>query len=457
MSSRAWWVGTAVALGTAGAVALSSCGAEGLQAPAPERAQADLAQCKRFEELVPAFQRAAQGGRLESLAEVIRTRLASPGPRGEPPAVLDVLRALFNTLNDFASRPPEVGAPEGELCVPSDPAAALKADAGLPPPSDSQPLCEIRRATDALLHAGQGQEALQLVEPQLVGVLNYVVGRDRKDPSRVVPPHYEVAGVLSGMCQQSAVCRMEDTLDLAAAFVAWLKTPEGAASLGRLETLLENPALSPFLTGEGTTYGGENGVVALVDVILPVVQGMQGPADLDALPLDALPEGLQADARAGVADLKLLLDPQRAPNVLRPLKKVLTCYTAQDGGREVVRMVYRLALEEKLPEFGFTRLLGVADGLRTVDSRGTLLHLGSTLIDAIRGDEEAVDASARVCHALFRTVPDPGQAKSNAALALPAIRELFTDGILTESLCALDAFVYGCAGGSAPGCDTAAR
>ncbi|MBM4380570.1 MAG: hypothetical protein FJ086_14940 [Deltaproteobacteria bacterium] len=438
-------------------MALSSCGAEGLQAPAPERARADLGQCKRFEELVPAFQRAAQGGRLETLAEVIRTRLASPGPRGEPPAVSDVLRAVFKTLNDFASQPPEAGAPPGELCIPSDPAAALKADAGLPLPAESQPLCEVRRATDALLHAGQGREALQLVEPQLVGVLNYVVGRDRKDPSRLVTPHYEVAGVLSGMCQQSAVCRMEDTLDLVAAFVAWLKTPEGAASLGRLDTLLKNPALAPFLTGEGTTYGGENGVVALVDVILPLVQGMQGPADLDALPLDVLPEGLRADAEAGVADLKLLLDPQRTPSVLRPLKKALTCYVAQDGSRDVVRMVYRLALEEKLPEFGLTRLLGVVKGLRTVDGRGTLLHLAGTLVDAIRADEEAVDASARVCHALFRTVPDPGQVKSNAALALPAIRELFTDGILTESLCALDAFVYGCAGGSAPGCNTVAE
>ena len=456
MWSRAQWVGTGLAVGAAGAIALSSCGAEGLQAPAPERAQADIAQCKRFAELVPAFQRAAQGGRLESLAEVIRGRLAVPGPRGEPPPVMDVLRALFATLNELASRPPEPGAPPGELCIPSDPAAALKADAGLPPPSESQPLCEIRRAMDALLHAGQGKEALERVEPQLVGVLNYVVGRDRKDPSRVVASHYEVAGVLSSMCQQSAVCRMEDTLDLLSAFVAWLKTPEGAASLGRLQALLDNPALSPFLTGEGTTYGGENGVVALVDVILPVVRGMETPADLDALPLDALPEGLKPDAQAGVADLKLLLDPARTPNVLRPLKKVLTCYTAQDAPRDVVRMVYRLALEEKLPEFGFTRLLAAVNGLRTVDGRGTLLGLAETLLAAIRADEQAVDAAAAVCHALFRAVPDPGQAKSNAALALPAVRELFTDGILTESLCALDAFVYGCAGGGAPGCNTAA-
>jgi hypothetical protein len=446
---------TACAFVAAGALAASSCGADGLQAPAPDKARADLAQCKDFESLVPAFHRAAKGGRLEALAEVVRERLAQPGPRGEPPPISDVLRAVFNTLNGFASLPPEPGAPGGELCVPSVSGAEMSADAGLPPPAAAHPLCEVRRATDSLLHAGQGKEALELLEPQVVGVLNYVVGRDRRVPDRVVAPHYEVAGVLSNMCQQSAVCRMEDTLDLVLGFVAWLQTPEGDASLARLETLLENPALAPFLTGQGTTYGGENGVVALSDVIIQVVRGMETPADLDALPLDALPDALRPDAEAGIADLKLLLSPDRQPNVLRPLKKVLGCNAAQDADRALVRMVYRLALEEKLPEFGFTRLLATVKGLRDVDSRGTLLQLARTLVTAVRADEQAVGSAAHVCEELFRAVPHPGETQSNAARVLPVLRELFTEGILSESLCALDAFVYGCAGGSAPGCDAA--
>lgn len=439
----------------AGALAASSCGADGLQAPAPERPPVDVTQCKEFEALVPAFHRAAQGGRLEPLAEVVRERLAQPGPRGEAPPISDVLRAIFNTLNRFASLPPEAGAPAGELCVRSSPGSSLSLDAGLPPPAEAQPLCEIRRATDALLHAGQGREALELLEPQVVGILNYVVGRDRRVPTQSVAPHYEVAGVLSNMCQQSAVCRMEDTLDLVNGFVAWLQTPEGDASLARVELLLQNPALAPFLTGEGTTYGGENGVVALADVIIQVVRGMETPDDLDALPLDALPDTLRPDAEAGLADLKLLLAPDRHPNVLVPLKKVLGCNAAQDADRAVVRMVYRLALQEKLPEFGFTRLIATVKGLRAVDSRGTLLQLARTLLVAVRSDERAVQSAARVCEELFRAVPSPGETQSNASRVLPVLGDLFTEGILTESLCALDAFVYGCAGGSAPGCDVA--
>lgn len=453
-------------------IAVTACGAENMQAPRPQKvanAKGEIQSCQSFEQLMPAFVKIVSSGKMQNLATMVQGSLLAEGPQGTPPPMTDVLRAIFSTLGDFARLPPERGAPEGELCIPTPETGGLTLDAGIPPPNRSHPMCEMRRALDVLVHQGAGIEALKYIDPQIAGAVNYIIGRDRRGGG-AVQPHYEVAGVISNMCQQNVACQMSDTLDLLIGFTAWLETPQGRASLDKIDALIKNPGLEPFLNGEynrdaGTALGGEAGVIALAQVVIDSILGMQRPEDLDALlnnPLLAnLPADLRADITAVTADTKLMLDPARSPNILRPLKRVLNCYKVQDSvpgtsppqlRGEVILMIYRLALVEKLPEFGFTRLLESAKGLRDTDERGTLVHLGYTLAKTIREDELAIDSAAAVCHAMFSNQPKSGQTRSNAELALPVVADLFAAGIGAEAMCAVDTLVYGCSGGAQPAC-----
>lgn len=354
----------------------------------------------------------------------------------------DVLRAIFQTLARFAAHPPEAGAPAGEICA--DPP---------PPIAVAHPLCEMRRAMDTLVHDGRGLEALSLVDPILGAVFDYILG---KPPSILDDrTHYEVAQVIADMCKQSGSCQMRDTLDLVIAYAAFLETDDGRAMINRLDALVKNPALEPFLKDDGEQYGGESGIVALAEVLMTIVLGMDDPADLDALPLDALPEAIRGDLKAALDDLKKVLDPAREPNVLRPFKKVLNCLKSQDGQRELIRMVYRLGLESDVPEFGLTSIMGAVKGLRDTDERGALIHLVRLLAEAVRSDEQAIDSAAKVCATLFSTVIPPGQTQSPAEQALPVIADLFRDGVAGEAMCAMDTLLYGCAGGAQPACAAA--
>ena len=104
------------------------------------------------------------------------------------------------------------------------------------------------------------------------------------------------------------------------------------------------------------------------------------------------------------------------------------------------------------PEFGFTQLVGVVNGVKGVDERGALPHLIGTIADAVRKDEQAIDSAAKVCRTLLSTKPPAGQAQSNAQLALPVVADLFASGIVAESICAIDTLVFGCTGGPQPAC-----
>jgi hypothetical protein len=140
------------------------------------------------------------------------------------------------------------------------------------------------------------------------------------------------------------------------------------------------------------------------------------------------------------------------PELYVPLKKSLVCLTYTDTNYEVVRMLYRLGLRDKLPEFGITRLAQLIDNLQGLDPRGGLVHLLGTVADAVRQDKTAVDSAANVCQQLFSTTVPVGQSKSNAELGLPVVGDLFAAGVVKEAVCALDTLMYGCAGGSQPAC-----
>ncbi|MBS1148538.1 MAG: hypothetical protein H6Q89_236, partial [Myxococcaceae bacterium] len=194
----------------------------------------------------------------------------------------------------------------------------------------------------------------------------------------------------------------------------------------------------------------ENDAVGLSKVLLGAVQAGT-PADLDALLNNPLLAPYKVSLGPIIEDLKVVLDPNRA--LIGPTRKVLNCVTKKDPNSEIVRMLYRLALgPNKLPEFGFTRLLGLLDGVKSVDQRGALFHLIGTIADAVRQDEQAIDSSAKVCRTLLSTRPPPGQAQSNAQLALPVVADLFAAGLVAESICALDTLMFGCSGGPQPAC-----
>ncbi|MBI3184860.1 MAG: hypothetical protein HYZ28_22200 [Myxococcales bacterium] len=412
----------------------AACGADQLQAPRPAEAPQE---CRDFEQLVPRFYRAISTGQTEGLRKVVRDHLMVGDRPGDPPPVSGVLRAFFGTLNEFATERPERGAPADQTC------------AVLPPPlGEANPLCEARRAMDLMVHQGKGLEAFKLTDPLAAGALNYLVGR----PPSSSTPHYEVAGVIAGMCRRSAVCEMTDGLDLVIGLTYYLESAEGKAAVERIDALVKNPELQPFLSGDGSTYGGENGIVALAKVIIQTTIGMQDPSELDQLPIDQLPPGLRAELRAILADVKSLLDPRRQPNVLRPLQSGLKCHRSQDAGLELVRMIYRLGLDAKLPEFGLTNLSRVARGLRETDQRGTILFLVRRIAMELRQDDQAVESLTKVCRTLFSTTVEPGQTRSNAELALPVLADLFGQGVAGELLCAADTLVFGCTGGYQPAC-----
>lgn len=428
---------SALGLGAACGVALAiACGANDIEAPVPPQtaAQQESVQCRSFDDLMPRFNAALEGGGTEGLRTVIRDRLLD----GDPPPMNDVLRSVFQTMARFAAQPPEAGAPAGEVCA--DPP---------PPVQVAHPLCEMRRAMFTLVHEGKGLDALALVDPLLGAVFDYILGRQ----PAATQPHYEVAHAVSRMCRQNANCQMNDTLDLVIAFTAFMETNDGRVMLDRLDAMVKNPALEPFLKDDGAQYGGENGIVALVEVVMTSVQGMDDPSDLDALPIDQLPAEIRPDAQAALEDVKKMLDPAREPNILRPLKRGLNCMKTADQNRELIRMVYRLGLESDVPEFGLTTIMGAVKGLRETDERGTLVHLAQTLAKAIRADEQAVDSAAKVCATLFSTEIEPGQTRSPAELALPDVANLFRDGVAGEAMCAVDTMVYGCAGGAQPACE----
>ena len=409
-----------MALGAA-AVAVASCGADEAQAPAaPKNPQA----CRQFEELMPNLVKAISTGRTENLKFVVEKYLLAEDPGGGPPPINDVLRAIFATVNGFATSAPEPGAPKDLLCA--TPA---------PPLESANGLCELRRTLDLLIHDGRGIDAIAVIDPQITSMINYLIGKG-KDGT----PHYETVNVVTKMCSQDVDCQLADGLDLIVALATYLATPEGKAFGDKLQALATKGTITSFLDPASLT---EDGIVAIARALSTAVLGSDATA-LDNLPL---PQSVMMDLKPVLDDLKKIIDPNFRPNIIGPTKKALNCVNKKDTNFDIVRALYRLALRDKLPEFGLTRLTGIIGGLQAVDSRGSLIYLLRVMAIAVRADEQAIDSAARVCRTVLSTKPAAGQARSNAELVLPVASELFAGGIVNEAICAVDTLIYGCAGG----------
>ena len=135
-----------------------------------------------------------------------------------------------------------------------------------------------------------------------------------------------------------------------------------------------------------------------------------------------------------------------------PTKKALNCFTVKDKNWDAVRMLYRLAIRDKKPEFGLTKLTQTLKDLQEVDQRGSLVFLAGTLAQAVRNDDFAIDSAANVCRTLLSTAAQPGQARSNAELDLPVMDDMVKTGVINEAMCAGDTLLFGCAGGAQPAC-----
>ena len=423
-------------LGFAVAVVALSCGAENLEAP-PAEQRADLMQCRGLDQLMPNFVQAISQGRTENLKHLVETQLLTPLREGDAPPVNDVLRSIFKTLDAFARKPPEAGAQGADYCAPSS---------SPPPLESSNELCEMRRAMDVLVHQGKGIDAIDLVEPQLDTALAYITGDGQKCNGGPRTPHYEISALFSAMCEPTANCQLSNGLDLVIAFSGYARTAEGKKLFADLNDLATKSSLLALLNPSSLT---EDDTVALARGLLPVIRNAD-PASLDAaFELPFITPEVRADLGPVIADLKNVL---ARPELMTPVKRALVCYEAKDLNLDVIRMVYRLALEEGCSEFGLTRLTAALKGVQDVDQRGSLVYLAGTLASAVRSDETAIDSAAIVCKTLFSTARAPGEARSNAELALPVVADLVKNHVINEGICAADTLIFGCAGGAQPAC-----
>lgn len=405
---------------------IAACGADQQVAPEPPP---PMVQCRAFDELMPRFVGAISTGKTEGLKNVVENQLLRSARPDEPPPINDVLRVIFATLNRLASKPPEPGGTKDNYCAPE----------GSPPPLErANEVCELRRTIDLLVRQGKGLDAIAVVEPQLQGILDYITGTGT---SRDRVPHYEIAAAFSNLCSNTMVCQLSNGLDLIIEFTAYANTPDGRRLVTNLNTLGTKQTLTAFLAPQNLN---EDGFVAIARALIPAIKGADPAALENAFnQLTILPADLRNDLRPTIEDLKRLLQNER---LKMSISRALTCIENSDRNYDLVRMLYRLAIRDMRPEFGITRLSQIFKQLQDVDQRGSLIFLANTLAQAVRNDEDAINAAASTCKTLLATSPN------NAQQALPVVAELVRNGLVQEALCASDTLLFGCSGGAQPAC-----
>ncbi len=421
----------ALAIGT---ILGAACGAENTIAPAAVK-QENIQSCRTFSQILPNFEKAISTGQTDGLKTVIEGQLlVSPRP-GVPPPINDVLRAVFLTLNSLALKPAEAGAAAGQYCAPST---------SPPPLGKANELCEVRRALDVLVHQGKGIDAINVLSPLLQSVIDYIVGRGTDGKT-----HYEVSAIFSGLCAQDMNCQLSNGLDLAIGFSAYLQLQDGKTLVNDLFVLAEKPSFQALL--DPTSALTEDGFVAILKGLRPAIQAAD-PAALDTV-INSLPfpQATKDDLAPVVADLKKVLV---TPALIVPTRRALTCIAAKDTNDDLPRMLYRLAIRDKLATLGITKLVATLKGINEIDARGSLVYLIGTLASAVRDDDQAIDSAASVCRTMLSTAPVPGQTRGNAELILPSIGG---HGIFGEVICAADTLLFGCTGGKQPACELACR
>jgi len=414
---------------------VGACGAD--TAVAPEPAAPQMQQCRAFDQLMPRFVAAISTGKTQNLKTVVENQLLKSPREDVPPPINDVLRIIFATLHALASKPPEPGGTKDAYCAPA---------ASPPPLNQANEVCEMRRSIDLLVHQGKGLDAVKVIEPQLQGVLDYLTGTGTSADRTA---HYEVAAAMSNLCANTQQCQLSNGLDLIIAFTEFSNTADGRKLTQDINTLGSKQTITAFLAPQNLS---EDGFVAIGNTLLTAVQGADPQALQNAFDqLTLIPADVRADLQPLVADLKVIL---QTPSLIEPIKRALNCLKVSDKNSDIMRMLYRLAIRDMRPEFGLTRLSQIFKQLQDVDQRGSLIYLANTLAKAVRSDEVAISSAATTCKTLLSTSAPPGQSQSNAQLALPVVADLLRNGLVQESICAIDTLLFGCAGGTQPACPT---
>jgi hypothetical protein len=450
---RRWGFGAAIgALCAASLVAgAAPCGAEDVDAP-PDPPEPEHA-CTPPRELAPTFYAALETDAYAGLREIVEEVLAvctfgaevvpCNHPRAEPPAAAVLLAGIFTTLGDFAGDPPEVSG----RALPGEPGYCAEPGAEPSPPNR---LCTVTRSIDRLIAQRTETGAIVLVaafdhlQPLIADLLRYV---DGSLEGYAGGDHYGDLEILRRMVRR---CDDEAVVDLLSGVIDFIHPPRGQEILAEVVALLDNPDAEGFLAGLDVDDDvGRAGFKALVRIILDQLQRNEfHPSELDDLLEDlvyplvrsSFPDNeLEGDIRRLMVHVNDALHPDRQPNILAPLRKVVDCATASDPDEVLVGAVYDLFFQADI--VGLDELLLTISALLDIDPDGTVLRTADLLIRTLAAQPDVRDAFKD----LLRVLLDAPHAR----IVFPVIIDMLESDVVGEVVALADQLLTGCGGRAA--------
>ena len=369
-------------------------------------------------------------------------KAGEPAPCSDPmasrPVATELLAGLFDTVGTYQRDPPEVRAD----AQPGEPGYC----AAFSPASPNR-LCALRRAIDRLIQqrdpdgrivmVGAAEQAL----PILADILRYANGTHPQLPGE----HYETLPVLRQIVR---ACGDAEFKALGHGLIDALRPPAGLRLLDAATKVLRNPDGQRFLSGLDVNGDvGRTGFATLIGLLAQRIrQPSFTPADLDQVLDDlvypfiaqAFPDnGLEADLRGLMGEVKLLLDPARDPQVLRPLQSVMGCALDRDPDNILLGSAYDLlfvgqtvALDD-LPE--------LARALIALDDDGSLLATADILWGDLMSNQRITEGVADLAYQLFT--------EENARALNPVLILILDSEIPAEMIGMADMLLSGCGGG----------
>ncbi|MDR0966754.1 MAG: hypothetical protein LBM75_09720 [Myxococcales bacterium] len=436
--------------------------------------------CPSIAELAPVLAEAIDTSDPANLRAIIeRYGLTKQGVDGSPSPIQSVFWLLLRTVNDMGQDLPEAGAPEGERCN----------DLAPPPPTDSNRICEARRLLELFIHEAAALESLDLLSSVMSGVLAEIAG---SSPDK--PPRTEILGIIGEGCRRKDVCDALDLFDLVIGVLGFIEPtadepnrprdlldkvrrvalhPSLSGSVGLLEGALTTEALISFVnliidnlmvlptTGDEFAVRYHEGVEVPINALLtsagitrtdPAYASLREAIDGLLGGHEEVSEPHDSGARPVIYDL---LDPAGPWRILQPLQGFLHCWRSVDPATQLVRFFLELDAIEGIENL--EQGIGVLEALIAVDERIALMTFTRLTLAMLRGDEEGTAGFRKICGALLDDTPDPITGKSSIDLFLPDVLSFFETDTLSELVCLLDAFLYGCAGGERPACQNGSK